>query len=360
MNRVENMKSPLLSIVVPVYNVADWLPKCLDSLVKQSYQNLEIICIDDGSTDASWEILQRYAEKDCRIKAMHQENAGVCSARNAGLDAASGELVTFVDSDDWLELEAYEKMVEKFTDEVDIVAMGTSLDGDTEDKQALEEYFNRLPYGRIEITPAKFSELNVSLPTKVYRREIIEQDGIRFPKGVAYGEDSAFVLCLLGRAKVMYNVASRYYHYVQRDSSVMHDKVRLGGRVEALLRAWEYVVQYYSRWGILDAYWPVTERLLSEVYGFVNDQESAGAQKEKIWELAKRCGLPSRSHHPQMHRLLMDYMPKWKKVFHWYRGNCECYGLFGFSLFSITYSREVIVFRVMGRVVYKRKIKACD
>ena len=354
MNRVEYMKPPLLSIVVPVYNVAVWLPKSLDSLVKQSYQNLEIICIDDGSTDASWEILQRYAEKDCRIKAIHQENAGVSAARNAGLDVATGEFVTFVDADDWLESEAYEKVVEQFADGVDIVCFGCVVDGASDAE--LDEYFNRLPYGRIEITPAKFSELNVSLPTKVYRREIIEQHGIRFPKGVAYGEDSAFVLCLLGRAKVMYNVASRYYHYVQRDSSVMHDKVRLESRVEDLLRAWEYVVQYYSRWGILDAYWPVTERLLSEVCYFVNEQESTRGLKEKIWELAKRCGLPSWSHHPQMHRLLMDYMPKWKRVFHWYRGNCEGYGLFGCSLVSITYTREDKVFRVMGRVIYKRKI----
>ena len=102
------MNRPVISIIVPVYNVAPFLSRCLDSLVGQTYENLEIICVDDGSTDGSAAILDACAAKDSRIKVIHQENAGVSVARNRGLDAATGEFVTFVDADDWLEPDADE------------------------------------------------------------------------------------------------------------------------------------------------------------------------------------------------------------------------------------------------------------
>ena len=97
------MNSDLISIVVPVYNTEKYLPKCLDSLLGQTYKNLEIICINDGSTDGSLQILEDYAKQDNRIIVLSQENAKQGAARNRGLDIAKGEYVTFVDSDDWIE-----------------------------------------------------------------------------------------------------------------------------------------------------------------------------------------------------------------------------------------------------------------
>ncbi|MDR3314701.1 MAG: glycosyltransferase, partial [Oscillospiraceae bacterium] len=91
----------LISVIVPVYNVEPYLPKCLDSIVSQTYANLEIILVDDGSTDASGSICDAYAAKDERVRVIHQANGGVAAARNAGLDAAVGEYIQFVDSDDW-------------------------------------------------------------------------------------------------------------------------------------------------------------------------------------------------------------------------------------------------------------------
>jgi len=108
------LKSLLLSVIIPVYNVAPYLEQCLDSVINQTYQNLEIICINDGSTDNSLEILERYKKKDKRIKVFSTENRGLSSARNLGLDSATGELVAFVDSDDFLYLDAYEKAVNEF------------------------------------------------------------------------------------------------------------------------------------------------------------------------------------------------------------------------------------------------------
>ena len=126
----ERTETLLVSVIVPVYNTAPWLRKCLDSIINQTYRNLEIICVNDGSTDDSASILDEYAAKDARIKVIHQANAGVSVARNKGLDIAVGEYVSFVDSDDWLEPETYERALNRMSDDVDMVWYGTAVEGD--------------------------------------------------------------------------------------------------------------------------------------------------------------------------------------------------------------------------------------
>lgn len=102
---------PLISIVVPVYNVKQFLTKCLNSIISQTYSNLEIIVVDDGSTDGSATICDDYAKKDKRISVIHKENGGLASARNAGIDVAKGTYIGFVDSDDYIEPYMYEKLL---------------------------------------------------------------------------------------------------------------------------------------------------------------------------------------------------------------------------------------------------------
>ena len=101
----------LISVIVPVYNVEEYLPRCVDSILAQTYANLEIILVDDGTKDASDRICDEYARKDSRVRVIHKENGGLSSARNAGLEAASGEYLAFVDSDDWIEPETYETLL---------------------------------------------------------------------------------------------------------------------------------------------------------------------------------------------------------------------------------------------------------
>lgn len=103
--------TPPLSVIVPVYNVEDYLGRCVDSILNQTYRNLEVILVDDGATDSSGAICDAYAGKDPRVHVIHKENGGLSSARNVGIEAAAGEYITFVDSDDWIEPDAYEKML---------------------------------------------------------------------------------------------------------------------------------------------------------------------------------------------------------------------------------------------------------
>lgn len=105
------IQNPLISIIVPIYNVADYLPRCLDSICKQTYQNLEIILVDDGSSDNSLEICKKYATKDSRIRVISQENRSISTARNIGLKTATGEFISFVDGDDWLSQNFYKELL---------------------------------------------------------------------------------------------------------------------------------------------------------------------------------------------------------------------------------------------------------
>ena len=118
----------LISIIVPVYNVEQYLSRCVDSLVNQTYHNIEIILVDDGSPDRSGEICDEYAKKDKRVKVIHQSNGGLSDARNTALDIAKGDYLMFVDSDDWIEPTMYEEMLSFMEKEqLDLVECGINL-----------------------------------------------------------------------------------------------------------------------------------------------------------------------------------------------------------------------------------------
>ena len=119
------MLNPLISVVVPIYNVDKYLDRCVESIIKQTYTNLEIILVDDGSSDNSPQICDNWNVKDKRIKVIHKENGGLSDARNVGLSFATGEIISFIDSDDWIEHEMFEKMLNrKKKDNSDIVSCG--------------------------------------------------------------------------------------------------------------------------------------------------------------------------------------------------------------------------------------------
>ena len=122
MKKLEDVNS-LISIIVPVYNVQEYLPKCLDSIINQTYKNLEIILVDDGSTDNSGKLCDEYAERDKRIKIIHQKNSGQANARNKGIKESKGKYIAFVDSDDWID-EDFIETLEKYISNDNIVCCG--------------------------------------------------------------------------------------------------------------------------------------------------------------------------------------------------------------------------------------------
>lgn len=195
-----------VSIIVPVYNAEKTLARCVRSLMAQTYRNLEILLVNDGSRDQSPAICQRFAQEDGRIRVIDKPNGGVSSARNAGLDAARGDFVMFCDSDDWVEPDWCESMVslcgpeDMVICESDRADLKTEHDADTEDAERRELLH--------------YPILACSLWNKLFLRPAIEQAGLRFDEKLRLGEDFCFVLAYLchidGKLRFLYRPL---YHY---------------------------------------------------------------------------------------------------------------------------------------------------
>lgn len=216
------MKQSLrISVIVPVYNVAAWLPRCVDSILAQTCENLEILLVDDGSADDSGRICDAYAEKDPRIRVIHKENGGLSSARNAGLDLASGEYIGFVDSDDWIEPEMYAEMLarmEKY--DAQLVCAGRyDVDGGTGEKtrglcpEREECISGEELAGRIFL----WDHCDSSACDKLYRRELF--DGIRYPEGKTC-EDIPVTYRLALKARRAVLCDRPFYNYFHRSGSI--------------------------------------------------------------------------------------------------------------------------------------------
>lgn len=241
-----NTAEPLVSIIVPVYNAADYLHYCVDSIIGQSYRNLEIILIDDGSTDESSELCDKYASADQRVKVIHQANGGIGKAQNAGLDAASGEYIAFSDNDDILDRRNIELLlhalvstgadmskarwrqfgVSQLDDVADEAQKGAAdPDKTTVFSHPLHAYqtvfcksLRLLGSALGRATETKyFNEANWC---RLYRREL--WGGIRFPEGV-YAQDTAISCMLYARMSKVADIDVNLYNWLQRPDSVTHN-----------------------------------------------------------------------------------------------------------------------------------------
>lgn len=210
------MTKPLISVIIPVYNVIEYLEQCLQSVQKQTYTNLEILLVDDGSSDGSERICDAYAEADSRFRVIHQKNAGASTARNRGMDEATGEFLAFLDSDDWLEPDAYECLQKtQEREQADIVwALGkrmfrtelnvkpketcTVLEG----KDILDTYI---------LDERKDPPVQKALWDKLYRRSVIGE--LRLPERIITGEDGVFNTKVFCRAKKAVFLSHVIYHY---------------------------------------------------------------------------------------------------------------------------------------------------
>ncbi len=233
------MSDPLLSIVIPIYNVEKYLSACLESVVAQTYKNLEIICIDDGSTDSSGKILDGFAKKDSRIKAIRQEkNRGLSAARNRGISEATGEYITFVDSDDWIDPETCEKTVRKICEEkADVLIFPYVREFrkqskpkrifDSETRVFNEKETRELIYRRCvgltgkDLARPEHADSIGCACGKIYRADIIRENGLSFVDLSVLGtaEDVLFNIGYFSFCRSAVYEDEYFYHYRRTVSS---------------------------------------------------------------------------------------------------------------------------------------------
>lgn len=218
---------PLVSIIVAVYNVSKYLDRCVRSLLNQSYENLEILLVDDGSTDASGRMCDAYRAEDTRVRVIHKENGGLSSARNAGLDLAAGDCIGFVDGDDFIGPDMYRTLVRAVINhQADIVQTGYRH-ADEKGRIQDEVTFREASYTRRQEMFTAFFEkkqIHVGAWSKLYRRPIFEN--IRFLEGHVF-EDYAILPDILNVCRKYVIIGGAFYHYVHNPQSITRNKVTL-------------------------------------------------------------------------------------------------------------------------------------
>lgn len=214
------MEKELISVIVPIYNVENYLKRCVDSIIYQSYKNLQIILVDDGSTDLSKLICDDYLKIDKRINVIHKKNGGLSEARNAGIDVAIGKFITFIDGDDWV----HEQYIEHLFKSLQIYKAEIS-------ECSIVEYDKKRHYADKSVKYFEYDgveaiekmcyqkEIRTSVTAKLYYKELFKN--VRFPVGRIY-EDLGTTYKLLSRVKRIVRSTKQYYFYCKRDDSITH------------------------------------------------------------------------------------------------------------------------------------------
>lgn len=236
----------LVSVIIPVYKVEKYLKQCVESVTKQTYQNLEIILVDDGSPDLCHQICDELAQKDNRIKVIHKSNGGLSSARNAGLDVCTGEYITFVDSDDFLDKDFILISLNKLKEfNVDTVFAGVEEHKIKDDKEILNSigYEDEIVLSGEE----KFKELYIASQfsfvmsvSKLFKREVFAS--LRFPLDRIH-EDNAVILDILKNSKSVLLIKENLYHYIRREGSITTSKIS-EKRIQSLFLNYKESVQF--------------------------------------------------------------------------------------------------------------------
>lgn len=248
------MNNGLISVIIPVYNAQSYLNRCLLSIINQTYKNIEIICVDDGSNDMSGAILNKFAKKDRRIIVIHKTNSGVSSARNMGLKKATGNYIAFVDCDDWLELNMYKDMIELMNNNnVEMVSVGYFLNFTNKEivvknnRIISEKIINRDHFMEYVYHRDEYRAVTSWLWCKLYKRNLLYKNNelILFNKNVKFGEDIIFFAKILLNTRHVVYSEKPYYHYFQQDSSISHSTDEYTWL--ELVNAYVYILGLYTK-----------------------------------------------------------------------------------------------------------------
>ena len=267
----------MISVVVPIYNVSKYLPKCIESILHSTYKNLEVILVDDGSTDECPTICDDYAKKDSRIKVIHKKNGGLSDARNKGLDIATGEYISFIDSDDYIDADLYESVIKEFDENIDVVVFGRYIEYETKTDISIPDKNCVMTGKDALIDLASFKGFDMAAWDKIYKRSII--GNLRFPFGKK-NEDYYLTYKLLDNAKNVKFIQKPFYHYVQRQNSISRGKSICFDAVDGSIEEVDYIRKKYPE--LIDV------ALTNQFFAYVCIYNVAIRQKIKVTSEQKK------------------------------------------------------------------------
>lgn len=258
-----------LSIIVPVYNVEKYLPKCLESLIKQTLKDIEIICVNDGSMDNSLAILKEFASKDSRIKIIDNQHQGVAKTRNTGIEQSTGEYIGFVDSDDYIDIDFFEKLYNSATKSNADIAIASIL----KHKNFFNIYNAKYTKEETAITIQDKIKLCEDKKhfffyawNKIYHSGFIKENNIKFSEGQIY-EDVMFAIKALYYSNKIISVYGTKYHYIEHENSLTKSKDKTGEKEQDLVKAYSELQEFCNSKNI-----EIPERLnyyTKENFGFI-------------------------------------------------------------------------------------------
>lgn len=250
--------SPKATVVIPVYNSERSIKRCLDSLLAQSERSIQVVCVNDGSHDDSLSILRQVAQADDRVLVIDQENVGVSCARNAGIDAAAGEVVFFVDADDYIDAQTIERVLRAMTSaEAEVAVFG----GVCEPADAAPKRVQQLLSPQVGTFGSRDPQLLFHANAQPYAcraafsRELLNREGIRFVPGLALGEDVVFQFAAYALASKTVVMPDKFYHYVMESESATHEFNSADARAKKLdahMMMVEEVLEDWAVYGLLD------------------------------------------------------------------------------------------------------------
>lgn len=282
--------APTVSIIVPIYNAEKQLSRCIDSILNQEYTDFELLLVNDGSTDTSGAICDRYAEKDSRIRVIHKENSGVSDTRNLAIDQARGTYLQFLDSDDWITKDATKLFVRAakerscdlvISDFYRVVGERLSQKGDIEEDSVMtqEEFASHMMEN-----PADF--YYGVLWNKLYRREIIEQYHLRMDVTISWCEDFMFNLEYIRHAETFYALQAPIYYYVKTKGSLASQGASISNTIKMKMMVFEYYNNFYKH--VFDENDYEKNRL--QIYRFLVDAAGDGMVPPAILPGSKKVG----------------------------------------------------------------------
>lgn len=246
--------SPLVSVVVPVYNTEKYLDRCMASIVAQTHRNLEIIIVDDGSTDSSPQMADKWAGADKRIKVVHKANGGQSSARNAGMRIATGKYVGFVDSDDYVEMDMFGDLAQVLESHplCDVakcaVAVEYTYDVSERERKSTESYLRDPVKGEVRPGGDVVADTDVCPVDKLYRLDFLRNNGIEFPEGTK-NEDEAFFFEVFCRVRNCYYLPKKYYRYLRNEGGTMAKQQNAAeeGKLPDAVRVFSFIAELLER-----------------------------------------------------------------------------------------------------------------
>ena len=311
---IQTKQTPAVSVIVPIYKVESYLRECLDSVVNQTLNNIEIVCVDDGSPDNSAQIVMEYAQKYPNIKLIRKENGGLSSARNAGLDVASGEYVYFLDSDDYIEPDMLQNLLKQANkNNLDIVYFNTNLVFENDQIRQMNQnyvdyYTRRHDYPRVCTGQSMFAQMRShreffpSVCLQLFRRDLIERSHLRFYEGIIHEDNLFSFQCMILAERVGYN-KNKYYHRRMHGDSIMTSSKSMKNVEGYLVTYGEILAFMHGREVEEAAFEHLSEFLYTSIWGNarriyrglnVPDEEAVLTRgdfcTEHFLDMLKRCG----------------------------------------------------------------------